>query len=40
MTKILKIRELKTLSGAPSVQVVFYDKRKTIIDKHIGCGRS
>ncbi|MDP2302117.1 MAG: IS1634 family transposase [Ignavibacteria bacterium] len=40
MTKTLKIRESKTSSGATSVQVVFYDKRKTIIAKHIGCGRS
>lgn len=35
-----KIRKAKTSSGSISIQVVSYRKRKTVIEKHIGSGKS
>lgn len=37
---MLRIRRTKTSSGATAVQVVYYRKRKVIVAKHVGSGRS
>ena len=37
---MLRIRKTKTASGSTAVQVVYYKNRKTVIQKHIGSGKS
>jgi len=37
---MLRIRVIKTASGASAVQVIYYRNRKRVVFKHIGSARS